>query len=318
MRGFCWNRVNEGGRLYVDTYGLLSAVESRPIEIKPLFHYWPGSSSLTFSGWGCNYRCPWCQNYHLSWEKPAPSSSIYMDPKELVELALKLGDEGICASFNEPGIHLEYVADAAQEARKRGLYATMVTNGYFTEAALKMLVESGVDGFSIDIKGCPRSYRRFLGADPEYVLRNARKAIDLGAHVEMVYLIVTGANDSDDCVEWVIGKHIDILGPDVPLHINRYHPANRYYEPPTPLAVLLRAYRIAKREGVNYVYLGNIPYEEYQDTRCPRCGKILIKRRGYNVTYYGLDSDTRCPRCGTRIPIRGRYVSKPSRFKPIF
>ncbi len=318
MRGFCRNRVCSGGRLYVETYGLLSAVESRPIEIKPLFHYWPGSTSLTFSGWGCNYRCPWCQNHHLSWSEPDPGASIYLEPRELVELAAKLGDEGICASFNEPGIHFEYVVDASAEARRRGLYSTVVTNGYFSERALRELVEAGVDGFSIDIKGCPRTYRRFLGADPEYVLRNARRALDMGAHVEMVYLVVTGANDDEECMEWVVGKHVDLLGPEVPLHINRYHPANRYHEPPTELGKLLRAYRIARREGVEYVYIGNVAFEEYQDTRCPRCGKVLIKRRGYTVTYYGLDSGNRCPRCGHRVPIRGRYVSKPVRFRPVF
>ncbi len=317
MTGFCWNRENIDGKLYVISYGLLSAVESRPIEIKPLFHYWPGSTSLTFSGWGCNYRCPWCQNHLLSWTKPLPEHSVYMEPWELAEYARKLGDEGICASFNEPGIHFEYVADAAREARKRGLYAVMVTNGYFTLEALRILVEAGVDGYSIDIKGCPRSYRRLLSADPEYVLRNARRLLDMGAHVEMVYLMVTGANDSDDCVKWVIEKHMDILGPETPLHINRYHPANRYHEPPTPLDKLLKAYQYAKQVGLDYVYIGNTPLEEYEDTVCPKCGKKLIVRRGYTLVEYRLDGN-RCPKCGHQIPLTGKPIFKPIRWTTIY
>ncbi len=318
VKGLCWNRVNRNGKLYVETYGLLSAVESRPIEIKPLYHYWPGSTALTFSGWGCNFRCPWCQNYHLSQVKPQPANSIYMEPWELAQLARRLGDEGICASFNEPLIHFEYVVDAAEEAKKRGLYATMVTNGYMTVKAVLKLVEAGVDGFSMDIKGCPKTYRRFLAADPHVVFRNAKKIVDAGGHVEMVFLIVPGANDDPECIDWVIGKHYDILGPEVPLHINRYYPAYRYHKTPTPLSKLLYAYRRAKQVGLNYVYIGNVELEEYQDTRCPRCGKVLIRRRGYNVVEYNVTKDGRCPRCGYKINIRGRYVSKAVRWRTVF
>ncbi|MET1101319.1 MAG: AmmeMemoRadiSam system radical SAM enzyme [Pyrodictiaceae archaeon] len=318
VEAYCRNRVMKEGRLYVTTYGLLSAVESRPIEIKPLFHYWPGSTALTFSGWGCNFRCPWCQNYHLSWSRPRPQLSIYMEPWELAEYARKLGDEGICASFNEPLIHFEYVVDAAIEARKRGLYATMVTNGYMTFKALKELIEAGIDGYSIDIKGCPETYRRFLAANPEYVYRNAKKLIDMGAHVEMVFLVIPGANDGEDCIEWVIGKHLDLLGPDIPLHVNRYYPANRYHEPPTSIEKLLSVYRKARKEGIEYVYIGNTPYEEYEYTRCPRCGKILVRRSGYTVVEYNLTSDGRCPRCGYKINMRGRPVLKVPRWTSIF
>ncbi len=315
--GFCRNRRNEGGIVYNEYYGLLSAVESRPIEIKPLFHYWPGSTSLTYSGWGCNYRCPWCQNHHLSQVEPDPENSIYMEPRELVDYAVKMGDEGICASFNEPTIHLEYVLDASREAKKRGLYSTMVTNGYFTLRALEELVEAGVDGFSIDIKGCPDTYQKLLAADPMVVLRNARRLLDLGAHVEMVFLVVTKANDWEECIRWVLEKHLDILGPSVPLHINRYYPANRWHEPPTSIGKLLWAYEEARRMGIEYVYIGNIGDPRYETTYCPKCGKTLIVREGYTVTYYRLDGD-RCPRCGYRVTLRGQYVSKPIRWRTLY
>ncbi len=308
--GFCKNRGVVGGKLYNMYYGILSAVESRPIEIKPLFHYWPGSTALTYSGWGCNYRCPWCQNHHISQVDPDPEASIYLSPKELVRLAIRNHDEGICASFNEPTIHFEYVIDATIEAKKHGLYSTMVTNGYFTLKALKELVEAGVDGFSIDIKGCPQTYQRFLAADPHIVLRNARRLLDLGAHVEMVFLVVTGANDSRECIEWVLEKHYDILGPQVPLHINRYYPANKYHEPPTRVETLLWAYQKAKEIGIEYVYVGNLGAPELETTYCPKCGKVLIERRGYRVTYYNVSSDNKCPRCGYKINLRGRYIEK--------
>ncbi|RLG82503.1 MAG: AmmeMemoRadiSam system radical SAM enzyme [Thermoprotei archaeon] len=306
--GVCWNHKNIDGKLYNIAYGLLSAVESRPIEIKPLFHYWPNSTALTFSGWGCNFRCPWCQNHSLSQVKPDPNRSIILSPKKLVIEALRRGDEGLCASFNEPTIHFEYILDVAENARKYGLYSMIVTNGYMTLYSLKKLIEAGVNGFSIDIKGCPETYKRFLGADPEIVFRNAKYAIDNNCHVEMVFLVVTGANDWRECIEWVIDNHLKYLGEDTPLHINKYYPAYKYWKPATEDKKLFEAYNYARKEGIKYVYIGNIADERYQDTYCPRCGKLLIKRRGYRVIEWNLDKDNRCPRCNEKIPIKGKYI----------
>ncbi len=308
-RGYCMNHVNIDGRLYSIGYGLLSAIESRPIEIKPLFHYYPNSTALTFSGFGCNFYCPWCQNYLLSTKPPSHENGVYVSPRDLVYEAIRRGDEGLCASFNEPVIHLEYLLDVAEEARKHNLYFTLVTNGYMSKNSVKRLVEAGVDGYSIDLKGCPSFYEKYLHADPYVVLRNAKYIIDNGGFVEIVFLIITNANDSIDCIEWVIGKHYDILGEDVPLHINRYYPAYKYTEPPTSLDTLFKAYKIAKETGLNYVYIGNIANEEYQDTICPKCGKKLVVRRGYRVVEWNLDSHNRCPMCGTKIPIRGSYIA---------
>ncbi len=308
--GVCWNHMNIGGGLYNIAYGLLSALESRPIEIKPLFHYWPNSTALTFSGWGCNFRCPWCQNYLLSQSRPSIRYSLEKTPMELVFEALRRGDNGLCASFNEPTIHAEYIIDVARIAKEKGLYFTLVTNGYMTLGVLREMVDVGIDGYSIDIKGCPDSCRRFLGIDPYYVFRNARYIIDLGGHVEMVYLIVTNANGYDECIDWVIDNHLHYLGEDIPLHINRYYPAYRYNEPPTSMRKLLEVYNRARKAGIRYVYIGNILDERYQDTYCPRCGKLLVKRRGYRVVYWAIDDNSRCPRCGFKIPIKGHYIVK--------
>ena len=310
MRGFCRNRVNIDGELYVEPYGVLSAVESRPIEIKPFFHYWPGSTALTFSGWGCSFKCPWCQNYHLSQRDPDSTAGVHLSPTSLVEQALRVGDEGICGSFNEPTIHLEYMLEAAEEASRKGLYSTIVTNGYMSRKALRKLLDAGVDGYSIDIKGCPETYKKILSANPEVVFGNAKYALENNGHVEMVFLVVTGANDSWECIEWVLSKHIEILGPETPLHINRYYPANRWREPPTSIDLLLRIAERAREIGIEYVYVGNIADPSLETTRCPKCGKTLIVRYLYSIVEYRLGRDKRCPRCNNKIPIKGEYVKK--------
>ena len=306
--GVCRNYANIDGDLHHIGYGVLSAVESRPIEIKPLFHYWPNSTALTFSGYGCNFYCPWCQNHHLSFAKP-PGNPRITSPSKLIKMALKAGDEGLCASFNEPITLYDYLIDLFHEAKRHNLYSTLVTNGYFTENAVKALLEAGADGFSIDVKGCPKAKSAIASIDHEKIFRNARTILDYGGHVEIVYLVVTGYNDFEECVEWIVGKHLDYLGPEVPLHVNRYYPAHVWRMPPTSLSRLAEIREKALRMGLKYVYVGNVGNPELEATKCPKCGKTLIYRIGYRVAYYGVD-DGRCPRCGESIPIRGKYVDK--------
>ncbi len=309
-KGYCGNKANIDGKLYNIGYGLLSAVESRPIEIKPLFHFWPNSTALTFSGWGCNFHCPWCQNFPLSFNAPKFNGNYIIPPEKLVEKALINDDEGLCASFNEPTIHLEYLVDAFQKAHEHGLYNTIVSNGFMTISSLKALKEAGLSGLNFDIKGCRETYRKFLGAlDPMIVFRNAKIALDWGIHVEIVFLVVTGANDNDECIEWVLKNHADILGENVPLHINRYYPAWKYHKPPTSINKLLKIYEKAKKEyGIKYVYVGNIGDLRYETTYCPKCGKPLIVRSSYRVIEYKLTKDNRCPYCNFKINIVGNYV----------
>ncbi len=308
-RGACGNYLNRDGVLVHLGYGRLSAAESRPIEIKPFFHYWPNSTSMTFSGWGCNFYCPWCQNYHLSFRHPDPSDEQY-PPETIVKWALISRDEGVCASFNEPATLFDYLLDVFEEAKKRGLYSCMVTNGYFTPRAVDMLLEAGCTGWSIDLKGWPGMKKPLGYIDHMKVFHTARRVLDNNGHVEMVYLVVTGANDSMECAEWIINTHLDLLGPQVPLHINRYYPAHMWHQPPTKLEKLLAIAEKARQEGIEYVYVGNIGDPDLEATKCPRCGKILIYRVGYRVIEYKLTNDNRCPRCGYRVPVYGRYVAK--------
>lgn len=313
QRGMCGNYANVNGALYNVGYGLVSAIESRPIEIKPLFHFWPGSTATTFGGWGCNLLCPWCQNWTLSKRRPDPELDEFVPPSKIVELALKWRDRGTCASFNEPVVFLDYLLDVFDEARRAGLYNTMVSNGTASRRALRELAREGLDAMNVDIKGCPTTYRRFVGyPDPEDVLRNARYALDLGIHVEMVFLIVTGANDQPDCIKWVIDKHLDYLGDDVPLHINRYHPAYEYIEPPTPVRVLEEARDYAERSGIKYVYVGNVATTEHLNTRCPNCGKVVVRRGMYGTLECKLARGGRCGYCGYRLNIVGECSPTPA------
>jgi len=305
--GFCGTRANIGGKVFTLVYGDLSALESRPIEIKPFFHYYPASSALTFSTWSCNFACPWCQNYHLSKVKPSPRTASYIPPEDVVREALRSGDQGVCVSFNEPTMLFEYSLDVFELAAKRGLYCCYVSNGYMTDLALKSLLESGLSGLKVDVKGTEEVYRKYCGVyGADKVWRNARLAKEAGAHVEVVYLVVNGVNDELSMVEEVVERHLKALGPEVPMHFTRYFPAYKFYNPPTPVEKLEQARNLAVEMGVKYAYIGNVPGHPYENTYCPSCGQLLIRRYSYSVLEYNVTSDNKCPRCGCRIPIYGR------------
>ena len=311
LKGFCKTRLNMGGRLYTLVYGDLSALESRPIEIKPFFHYWPGSTALTFSTWSCNFDCIWCQNYHLSKTEPNPVKSSYCPPEKIVEEALRGRDDGLCVSFQEPTILTDWVVPLFRMGREKGLYCCYVSNGYMTLEALRLLKESGMDGLKIDLKGDAETYQKYCGgADVEKVWRNVWEAKKLGFHVEIVNLIVTGVNDDEDCLRWVIERHLKKAGAETPLHFTRYYPAYKFHNPPTKVETLERAYEMAREAGVLYPYLGNVRGHRYENTYCPNCGEKLIQRVGYTITTYKVTSDKKCPKCSQPIPITGKYVRK--------
>ncbi|WP_288006722.1 radical SAM protein [Thermofilum sp.] len=309
-KGACGNYVNVGGELFHLGYGRLSALESRPIELKPLFHYWPNSTALTFSSYGCNFHCPWCQNYHLSFRMPDISQPVF-SPEKLVELAVREGDEGLSASFNEPAVNFDFLVDVAEHASKRGLYFMLVTNGYFTEKALDALLRAGIDGWSISIKGC-KGMQKPLGNIDFYVpFRNAKTIKERGGYVEIVYLVVTNTNDYEDCYRWIIEKHVTLLGVDTPLHINRYFPAYAWRKPPTPITKLLEIAEEAKKSGLRYVYVGNLHNPRYETTYCPKCGRPVIVRNNYRVVDWKLekrDNEWKCKYCGYPVPIKGEYI----------
>jgi pyruvate formate lyase activating enzyme len=307
--GVCKTRRNIGGRLYTVVYGDLSVIESRPIEIKPFFHYWPGSTALTFSTWSCNFDCPWCQNHNLSRVEPMPEQSESIRPATIVRMAESSGDEGLCGSFQEPTLLTDWAADVFALAKTRGLYCCYVSNGYMTTEALELLRRSGLDGLKIDVKGDDETYRRYCGSVCANVpWRNAEAAKKMGIHVEIVNLIISGVNDSDSTITAVVGQHVKRLGPDAPLHFTRYVPAYKFHAPTTSIQRLEYAREIARKAGVKYAYIGNVRGHDYENTYCPECNERVIARDGHVIVSYRLTEGNRCPTCGTEIAITGRYV----------
>ena len=304
-KGVCGTRININGKLYTLVYGDVSAIESRPIEIKPFFHYWPGSTALTFSTWSCNLDCVWCQNFHLSKVKPEPAKAIYYPPEKVVELAIYNGDEGLCASFQEPTLLSEWAIPLFKTGKARGVkYCCYVSNGYMTLDVLKELHETGMDGMKIDIKGDNEVYKKYCGgADVEKIWRNAREAKKLGIHVEIVNLVVTNVNDDENTLQWVIDRHLKEVGPETPLHFTRYFPAYKFNNPPTKAETLEKVYKMAKKAGVLYPYIGNISGHRDENTYCPNCGALVIKRVGYHVEKLCLNEDGKCGQCNTPIGI---------------
>jgi pyruvate formate lyase activating enzyme len=311
QKGFCKTRVNVAGQLCTLVYGDLSALASRPIEIKPFFHYWPGSMALTLSTWSCNFDCVWCQNHHLSKIAPNPKKSSYFPPERVRQMALHRSNDGLCVSFQEPTLLTDWAVQLFRMGSANGLYCCYVSNGYMTLEALRLLHESGLDGLKIDLKGDAETYREFCGgADVEKIWRNAREARKMGFHIEIVNLVVTGVNDDQECLQWIIEKHMKEVGPETPLHFTRYYPAYQFNNPPTSIKSLEAAYRMAKASGVLYPYIGNVRGHKYENTYCPNCGKELIQRFGYRVVRYAVTEDKNCPGCGVDIPMTGRHVRK--------
>jgi pyruvate formate lyase activating enzyme len=309
-KGFCKTRVNLDGKLYTLVYGDVSAIESRPIEIKPFFHYWPGSTALTFSTWSCNLNCVWCQNFHLSKIEPKPAKSIYYPPEKTVELAIHNGDAGLCASFQEPTLLSEWAIPLFKLGKEKGIkYCCYVSNGYMTLEVLKALHEAGMDGLKIDMKGRGEIYEKYCGgADVGKIWRNAAEAKKLGLHVEIVNLVVAGVSDDEETLRWIIEKHLKTVGAETPLHFTRYFPAYKFDNPPTKIQVLEQAYDMAKKEGVLYPYIGNVDGHKYESTYCHNCGEKLVKRYGYYILKYAITEDKKCPKCGMGIPLTGEYI----------
>jgi pyruvate formate lyase activating enzyme len=306
-KGFCKTRINIDGNLYTLIYGDLSAIESRPIEIKPFFHYWPGTTALTFATWSCNFDCVWCQNFHLSKTPPNPAKARYISPEQILKEALHKGDTGVCASFQEPTLLTEWAISLFKLASSKGLYCCYVSNGYMTLEALKLLRKAGMDGIKIDLKGNAAAYKQYCGgANVEFVWRNIREARKMDLHVEVVTLVVTDVNDDQACLEQIIERHLKEAGADTPIHFTRYFPAYKFHKPPTSIKKLEKAYKIARKAGIFFPYLGNVHGHPYENTYCPNCGEKLIQRYGYKLIRCKITEDKKCPKCKIEITIRGK------------
>ena len=310
--GFCQSRINKEGEIYSIVYGLIPALSFNPIEKKPLYHFYPGSTAITVGTYGCNFTCFWCQNHHLSKTNPLKAhqfatSNESLSPKRLIEIALNRKCNGTSISFNEPTLLFEYSLEVFKLAKENGLYNTYVTNGYMTEEVLKDLVDAGLDAMNIDIKGDSDMVEKYCGIDGEKVWRNAKLAKILGVHVEITTLLIQGFNSEDEIIRKRSKRIFNELGELTPYHISRFFPhyksQNYGLSDPTPLELLYNAYDIAKDVGLKYVYLGNLPTTDYDNTYCPKCSKLVIKRKILGIKESYLDSDGNCKFCGFPICI---------------
>ena len=300
-RGFCWNRENINGKLYAVGYGKVCSLAIDPIEKKPLYHFYPGSSVLSLAIGGCNFRCLHCQNWEVS--QTPPDKLVYreMSPEEVINLALYHKVPGLSYTYTEPTVYYEFMYDCSVLAKKYGLFNTMVTNGYIEKEPLKALP---VDAMNIDIKGNEKFYREVCKAELSPVLETCKLAKKLGIWVEITNLIVPRYNDNLDDILFII-DFVKSLGRETPLHFTRFHPDYKLLDvPPTPIEVLEKARELAIEEGLKYVYVGNVPGHEGENTYCPNCKALLIERSLFGIKIVDLDLESkRCLVCGEKIDI---------------
>jgi pyruvate formate lyase activating enzyme len=307
--GFCFVRKNVGGRLVLLSYGKASAVQVDPVEKKPLSHFHPGSRVYSIGTVGCNWRCLYCQNAEISQEREVVGRPL--SPRAAVAGAQRYGCQGVTFTYNEPTIFAEYALDVMQEARRAGLFANFVTNGYMSPEAVEALGPH-LDAVSVDFKGSGEAgfLRKYVSAKgPEPIFTTAVDLHRRGVHVEITNLIVPEVGESDEATRTLARFVRTELGPETPFHLLRFHPDYKMMDfPETPVSTLERLHAVAKSEGLEYVYLGNVWGHPLEHTYCPKCGAVAVERYGFTIQSWNLDAQNRCRACGHRIPIVGRLA----------
>ncbi len=296
-KGFCNIRENRDGVLYSTGYARTISIAVDPIEKKPLYHFYPGTRILSIGPNGCNLDCQFCQNYEIS-KLEATTETLL--PTSLIQLAEQNASIGIAYTYTEPLIWFEYLRDAAPLVKSAGLKNVLVTNGYINEEPLSELLPN-IDAMNIDIKSMnPEFYRKVCLGELSPVLRTAALAVRFNVHVEITNLVIPTLNDGDDDFRSLSRWMREYLGDNAVLHLSAYFPRYKMSIEQTPLSTLRRAKEIAS-EYLRYVYIGNV--QQNNNTLCPYCGDVLIKREGYKVQVLAHKNPTRCPRCQNRIAI---------------
>jgi pyruvate formate lyase activating enzyme len=314
-RGICKVRFNQEGKLKVP-WGYVSGLQSDPIEKKPFYHLLPGSDALTFGMLGCDFHCSYCQNWQTSQVNRDPSSNRsigyikQVDPVQLVEFARRSGARIVASSYNEPLITSEWSVEIFQKAKEAGLLCTYISNGNATPEVLEFLRPHLV-GYKIDLKTMQDRHYRRLGGVLQHILDTIALVHKLGLWLEIVTLVIKGFNDSREEL-FDAARFISSISKDIPWHVTAFHPDYKMMDPPpTSVAVLTQAADIGREAGLNYVYAGNIPgrLEEYENTYCPTCYTVLIRRHGFTIKDYKINEQGQCPSCKTTIP--GIFTDKP-------
>lgn len=302
--GKCGVRENRGGKLYTLVYDRVAAANLDPVEKKPIYHFYPGTRTFSFGTPGCNMACSFCQNADLS---QAPKESHLVrgqttTPEQLVQAALTQKAHSISYTYSEPTIFFELMLDTAQLARENGLKNIMVSNGFQSPQCLDELGPH-IDAANIDLKAFTDDfYSQRCDARLEPVLKNLKHIRELGWWLEVTTLLIPGLNDSDEELTGLSGFIAKELGPGTPWHVSRFHPQYRLTDrESTQVATLEKAVRIGREQGLEYVYIGNVPGHPDDDTRCHSCSAPLIRRRGFSVAANNV-RDGKCRECGAEIP----------------
>ena len=308
---YCQTRLNQKGKLYSTIYGVVSSVNVDPIEKKPVFHYRPGSECISFGTYGCNFRCIFCQNWQIA---HANGASLNLDqekllsPKEILKMALKSQVEGIAMTYNEPAIWLEYSLDVFKLAKKVNLYTAWVTNGYGTQEAID-LIAPYLDVYRVDLKSFDdRFYQKLIKVPKASGVFETTKYLHQKypeIHIECVTNIIPTWNDNPKTLASIAQWIKKNLGGITPWHVTRFYPdAELTNVPPTPPETLFKTREIGLKAGLKFVYIGNMNVEKEDDTYCPNCGNLAIRRTGYLTEVLGVDKNGHCSDCGEDLNIK--------------
>jgi pyruvate formate lyase activating enzyme len=307
QRGVCGVRENRKGTYYTLVWGNPCARGVDPIEKKPFYHVTPGEKAFSIATAGCNMRCKFCQNWNISQAKPEQTMNIDLPPKTVVEQAKKYKCGAVAFTYNEPTIFYEYMYDTAKLALGQGLKPVVVSNGYMNETPMTELVKV-VSAVKVDLKAFTGEfYRKMTGGRLKPVLETLQLLKKLGKWFEIVNLLIPGQNDKSADLKKMCKWIRKELGPDVPLHFSAFHPMYKLRNlPRTPDKTMFRAYDIARAEGLRYVYVGNVrpAGHKAEQTCCPSCGKVVVRRRGYLVKEVRLKKG-KCAFCGE--PVAGLW-----------
>ncbi len=316
QRGLCFVRAREGDQVVLTTYGRSSGFCVDPIEKKPLDHFLPGTSVLSFGTAGCNLACRFCQNWDISKSREFDTLADQASPEAIARAAEELGCASVAFTYNDPVIFLEYAVDVADACHKLGIRAVAVTAGYVCPEPRADLF-AHMDAANVDLKGFTEEfYADVCAGHLEPILDTLRYLKhETSVWLELTTLLIPGLNDSDDelnrMTDWIARE----LGPDVPMHFTAFHPDYRMLDvPPTPPETLTRARRIALANGVRYAYTGNIHDPEGQSTWCHACGELVVERDQYRLGVYRLTDGGCCEACGARIP--GVFAGPPGEWGP--
>lgn len=301
-RGYCGDRENRGGTYYTLVYGKACAVHIDPIEKKPLFHFLPGKNTLSIATAGCNVNCKFCQNWEISQVRPEQVQNYDFPPSQVVKSAQKYNCPVIAYTYTEPVVFYEYMYDTSVKARSKGIKSVVISAGFINPEPLEELTKV-VDAIKIDLKAFTQDfYTNYVRGELKPILEAIKIVHKSQAWLEIVYLVIPTLNDSPPNIrkmcQWIMKE----IGPDVPLHFSRFYPMYLLKNlPPTPISTLEKLRNIALKEGLHYVYIGNVPGHKAESTYCPQCHNIIIKRIGYQIEKINLKNG-RCKFCNHPIP----------------